>query len=149
MSHENNVLLNQLSLVLANTYQLLLLNQHLHWNYTGEDFYALHKLTDGHVGELVEQIDLLAEHMRTKMYHVPVGLSVYEKLSNITIEDHGLQTRSEYLKSLITGYEKTIDAMNDLCVIAEEEQDFATADLGGTGLRFYDKHLWMLRSSLS
>lgn len=50
---------------LADAYTLYLKTQNFHWNVTGPEFYSLHLLFEKQYEEMAEEIDEIAERIRT------------------------------------------------------------------------------------
>ena len=61
--------------VLADTFVLYMKTYVVHWNYTGANFFSVHKLTEGQYQELAEAIDTIAERIRAIGTEAPISLS--------------------------------------------------------------------------
>ena len=134
--------------LLSNSYTLMLMNQDVHWNYIGPDFYALHQMTQAHYEALFATIDQVAEHMRANHWCVPVGLDVFYKHSDVAFTQHTMASHNAYLKSLVEAYDVALQEVLSTQRAAHEAQDFDTEDLCVDIHRQWSKHLWMLKSSL-
>ena len=134
--------------LLSNSYTLMLMNQDVHWNYSGPDFYALHQMTQAHYEALFAIIDEVAEHMRTNHWSVPVGLDVFYKHSDVVYAQHTMASRNAYLKSLIEAYGVVLQEIHSTQLAAQQAQDANTEDLCVDIHRRLSMHLWMLKSSL-
>lgn len=145
----NSTLEHKLAQLLANSYSLLLMSQDLHWNYTGPEFFSLHTMSQKHYEALFAAIDDIAEHMRTKGMHVPVGLDVYHKMRTVTASQLAMASHGEFLKHLIQSYEETKQTLEELQSASQEAGDVETEDMAVEMLRLYAKHHWMLQASLS
>ena len=138
---------HQLLHTLSNAYTLLIMSQDIHWNATGAQFYALHEMTESHYTTLFENIDIIAEHMRTKTWHVPVGLDAFHKNSDIIFVQHSLTSEASYIKKLVEAYDVAIQQLETAMNLARQDDFPDTDDMLIGVLRTYKKHMWMLRSS--
>jgi starvation-inducible DNA-binding protein len=57
--------------VLADTFNLLIATQGLHWNVQGPMFYSIHKLTEAQYRDMFEAVDKLAERIRSLGFMAP------------------------------------------------------------------------------
>lgn len=62
---ESNISVEKLSILLANTYTLYLKTQNYHWNIVDPYFSDLHALFEKQYTELAENVDEIAERIRT------------------------------------------------------------------------------------
>ena len=147
MMNQVNTLEHQLLHTLSNAYTLLLMSQDIHWNARGVQFYALHEMMENHYQVLFESIDTLAEHMRAKTWHVPVGLDVFHKYTDIVFVQHSLTSEVGYLKKLTESYDIAIQQLEKTIELTKKDGCPDTEDMLIDILRAYKKHLWMVRSS--
>lgn len=143
----NNAVIQQLSILLADTYTLALKTQNYHWNVTGTEFYSLHKLFEEQYESLYDAVDVLAERIRALNSPAPGSFAEFSKLTSVIEAQKNLNSKA-LLQDLIQGNltvilqcKKTIDA-------AEKANDDATIDMVVTRLEDHDKYVWMLQSSV-
>jgi len=137
-----------LSVFLADSYVLLAKTQACHWNATGSDFFALHKLTEAQYGELFAAIDTLAERLRALSIRAPGGLG--ELLSLATLEDGTGAMTTQQAAALLAEVNSAMSRQaNDVAAQAEEAGDAGTHDLLVARSLAHDKAAWLLRSHLN
>lgn len=148
MSQEERATISgALSKLLADTYVLYVKTQNFHWNIHGPEFYALHKLSEEHYGEMADAIDEIAERIRALGFFVEGSMEAFLKLSSVE-EDHNIFPKVKYLQHLIEAHEQVIRDCRSLGTLADKNKDHATVDLMGRRLGFHEKATWMLRSQL-
>lgn len=143
----NNNLVQQLCVLLADTYALALKTQNYHWNVTGVEFYSLHKLFEEQYEALHEAADVLAERIRALNAYAPGSFSEFSKLTCVTEAKKNLNSKAmledliESNIAVVVQGKKTIEA-------CEKANDDATMDIVVTRLEDHEKYAWMLRSSI-
>jgi len=137
-----------LSVFVADSYVLLAKTQACHWNATGPNFFALHKLTEAQYDELFAAIDILAERLRALSVRAPGGLA--EILSMATLEDGtGKVTTQQAAELLADANRAMAQHANEVASQAEEADDAGTHDLLVARAIAHDKAAWLLRSHLN
>lgn len=139
------LLIEHLSSILADTYLLYTKTQGCHWNVVSPLFYALHKLFEEQYRELAEAVDLLAEQIRTLGSLAPASLQQFLELSTLD-EMRVPQEAPLMIKSLSDDHKKIAHRLRTGVQLAEELQDVAVADLYTDRIRQHDKMRWMLES---
>lgn len=147
MKRKRTHLIEGLSHLLADTYLLYLKTQNFHWNVTGSNFYALHKMFEDQYGQLANAVDLIAERIRALKAPAPATLAEYQKLTSLHEAGHHLNSES-MLRELMNDHETIAKLINGLFLTAEEERDEVTLDLLIQRKNEHDKTAWMLHSSL-
>lgn len=134
--------------VLADSFQLFIKTQGVHWNVAGASFYGLHTLTEMQYGEIYEAIDEIAERIRALGHKAPASYTTYGKLSRITDEDRPLDT-GQQVAMLMRDNGLVCQTLRDALEIAEENDDIVTADLLTRRLGDHEKYVWMLRMQIA
>jgi starvation-inducible DNA-binding protein len=138
-----------LSGVLASTYVLYQKSLYYHWNVTGRDFYALHKLFEAHYEELNEAGDEIAERIRA-LGHVAKGtMRDFIEMSFVREDETLPESAEKMIANLADSHEICARQANDACKAADALEDSATADLMTRRMLFHDKASWMLRALLA
>jgi starvation-inducible DNA-binding protein len=137
-----------LSVVLADTYVLYGLTQHVHWNVTGPMFYGLHKLTEEQYEDQAEAVDDLAERIRTIGFASPGGLHQMLAITRMK-EIPEAHEADEMIRLLITGNEACAKSLREAVGRAEKCDDVKTADLLTDRIGKHEENIWMLRSLVS
>lgn len=133
--------------VLADSYALYFKTQNYHWNVEGAEFRSLHLLFEGQYEDLAENLDELAERIRTLDAKVP-ALSNLIKLASIS-EPNPNASANEMLKSLVKDQDIIIDTLYKGLKIAQAEGDEGTADMIIGRIKVHEKNRWFLKSSIA
>lgn len=133
--------------VLADHYALYLKMQGYHWNVTGPSFYALHKLFGKKYQSLAENVDEIAERIRTLGPKVAASFSEFQRLSSI--QDGAVDLKAEdMIGDLMKGYETLIQEIRKVFKLAEKADDQVTMDLLTSLLSSHEQTVWGLSSTL-
>ena len=136
---------DMLGVVLADSYQLLIKTQGVHWNVAGPAFYSIHKLTEEHYTNLFEAIDETAERIRALGRKAPASYVHYGQLS--AIKDYDVpQTAGKMIEMLVADHETVARSLRDTLEQAEEQRDHVTSDMLIARLAWHEKAIWMLRA---
>jgi len=137
--------LNQL---LADSYALMGITHHAHWNVEGPAFFALHTAFEGQYTELFVAVDVLAERVRALDAYAVGGLKELAEMSGIKEFSSGGQSEKDYVRGLLAGHEKTLKDARVVRDAAEKVGDLETQDLAIARIQAHEKTAWMLRSYL-
>ncbi|WP_438480029.1 Dps family protein [Oleiharenicola lentus] len=137
-----------LNLLLADSYALMALSHHAHWNVEGQDFFALHTAFQTHYENLFEAIDEIAERTRALDAYSNGGLKALAKESGIEEFPTGSVAAKDYVAGLVVAHEKTLADAVAVRDTAGAANDLETQDLVIGRIQWHEKTLWMLRSYL-
>lgn len=133
--------------VLADHYALYLKMQGYHWNVTGPSFYALHKLFGKKYQSLAENVDEIAERIRTLGPKVAASFSEFQRLSSI--QDGAVDLKAEdMIGDLVKGYETLVQGIRKVFKLAEKADDQVTMDLLTSLLTSHEQTVWGFKSTL-
>jgi starvation-inducible DNA-binding protein len=139
---------DELGKVLADSYQLFIKTQGVHWNVAGASFYGLHTLTELQYGAIYLAIDEIAERIRALGHKTPASFATYARLSRIIDEDRPIDT-GQQIAMLMHDNGLICETLRDALDIAEEHEDIVTADLLTRRLGDHEKYVWMLRMQMA
>lgn len=142
-----DIVTQQLSKLLANTYCLYLKTQNYHWNVTGPTFIMLHGLFESQYEELADASDLIAERIRALHAHAPGSFAEFSKLMSLSEAKKGASSKV-MLESLTADHETVIEMLITFLGTEGVKKDEATQDLLIERLRAHEKTHWMLKSHL-
>ena len=134
-----------LSEILASSYQLMIKSHIYHWNVVGPLFKPLHELTESHYQTLFEAIDIIAERIRALGHLAPVSIGDAAGFSP-TSKGVNHKVAGDMVRDLIADHEAAVRAMRKAGSMADENDDLVTADMLTDRLTFHEKALWMLRA---
>jgi starvation-inducible DNA-binding protein len=137
-----------LGTVLADSYQLFIKTQGVHWNVAGASFFGIHKLTEAQYEDLYEAIDMIAERIRALGHKAPASYTTYGELSRITDEDRP-QDAGAMLAMLVRDNGLVCQSLRDAIDVAEDHEDVVTADLLTDRLAKHEGNAWMLKMHIA
>jgi len=140
-------IVGSLSTVLADAYMLYLKTHNFHWNVTGPMFSSLHVMFEEQYTEQWNALDDIAERIRSLGHFAPATYKRYAELSSITEEPDVLSAK-EMIRQLVDGNETIIRTLRAGVKVADELDDFPTADMLTARMDVHEKNAWMLRSFL-
>lgn len=137
-----------LNVFIADTYILLAKTQACHWNASGTQFYAMHKLTELQYAELFAAVDDLAERARALRQIAPNGLAAMLELATLDEADCAVSTE-QVARMLATDNMAMAEHARDLADEAEEAEDTATHDMLVARIIVHEKAAWLWRSHIA
>jgi len=140
-------IVESLSTVLADAYMLYLKTHNFHWNVTGPMFSTLHVMFEEQYTEQWNALDEIAERIRALGHFAPATYKRYAELSSIKEEPDVLSAK-DMIRQLVDGNETLIRTLRAGVRVADELDDYPTADMLTTRMEVHEKNAWMLRSFL-
>ena len=140
-------IVEELNLVLADSYALMALTHLAHWNVEGADFFPLHKAFQEQYENLFEAVDEIAERVRALDAYAIGGLGALAKVAEME-EFKSPLPQKDYVAALIVAHEKVCDDELRTRDAAGAAGDLQTQDLMIKRLQWHEKTLWMLKSYL-
>ena len=145
---KNQTIIDDLRLVVADTYALIAQTHLCHWNVQGPAFFSLHNAFEAQYNELFSAVDVLAERIRAKGGLAPGGLAKLAKMAGI--EEVPEDSRAEEMvRHLANANEKLLADLKAARDRAGEIRDAETEDLMIARIQVHEKTVWMLRSFLA
>ena len=118
-----------------------------HVNITGRNFVSDHELLNGIYDSLQDQIDILAELLRSLDAFMPN--SIAEITERSVINDEPVEgDADELLNGVLLDLEILKEAYQNLISIANEEGHDEIANYAQDRVLALEKHIWMYRSTL-
>lgn len=118
-----------------------------HWNVVGENFTQLHQLFGGQYETMFEEIDRLSEHMRYLNVKPLSSLSRMLEVTQIK-EASSSTTADKMLSELLENNEKLCEMLTEISEEAENQKQYATANLAQDLMESHGKFVWQLRSHI-
>ena len=138
----------ELATLQADTYILLVKTQNFHWNIIDPRFMSLHLFFEGQYDELAENIDVIAERIRSLGERALGSMREYLEFTRLE-ESKSTLTGDEMLKALLHDHESIIQWLRSSIEQVQKLGDEGTADLFINRLRAHEKMAWMIRSHLN
>ena len=134
--------------MLAEAYVLYHTIHGFHWNVTGSDFYEYHKLFDGIVDDIYDNIDPIAENIRKLGEETPFVMSELVKLSEI--KETGLVSKKpvELAKKFNEMNEQYIKNIKQAFKDANEQDEQGIANFIAERIDMHQKWSWFLKASI-
>jgi len=148
MMTKQNDIAAALKPVLAETYQLYILTQNIHWNITGPLFHSVHTLTEEHYTELATAIDEIAERIRALGTKAPGNFAAYQELGTINNCDEEA-SGNEMIKALSAAHAAVAANIKPLISRAADSGDEVTADVLISRVSVHEKAQWMLNAMVT
>jgi starvation-inducible DNA-binding protein len=141
---------NLVTKVLANANVLYTKTRNYHWNVVSTDFKELHTLFQEQYEKLADDIDEIAERIRTlgsKAIGTHTEFNQHATLKEFPGEYPDAKTM---VKNLLNDHETIIRELRQEVKACEDEfEDKSTADFLSQFMQTHEKMAWMLRSYLS
>lgn len=134
--------------VLADSYQLFIKTQGVHWNMSGANFYGLHKLTQSQYEDLYAALDVVAERIRALGRPAPASYTSYGEMSCIKDEESDGSPDNQ-VGVLIRDNGLLCETLRAALKTAEYHDDVVTADLLTSRLARHEQNGWMLQMIVS
>ncbi len=148
MTSFKNQIADALKPVLAESVQLYILTQNVHWNVVGPLFQSVHALTEEQYLELAPAIDEIAERIRTLGTKAPAGLTAFIALGEITDGDENAAAEA-MVKTLSAAHNQLAERIRPIIGQAGDAGDEVTAGLLTDRLNVHEKAQWMLNAMIS
>jgi len=132
---------------LADSYVLLVRTKKYHWDVIGPQFRTLHQLWEEHYEKLTQNIDAIAERIRT-LGGYPVGtLEGFLKIATLKEKAGKVPTATGMVAQLVEDHEQVIrNLRKHVDRSSEDFNDEGTADFLTGLMEQHEQIAWMLRS---
>ncbi|MCR6654369.1 MAG: DNA starvation/stationary phase protection protein [Opitutus sp.] len=137
-----------LNLYLADSYALMALTHHAHWNVEGPGFFSLHKAFEEQYDHLFETIDEIAERIRALDAYALGGLRAFAKEAGMEEFPTGPLAAKDFVAGLVVAHEKALADAVALRDAAGNVNDLETQDMAIGCIQWHQKTSWMLKSYL-
>ncbi|WP_417669695.1 Dps family protein [Roseibium sp.] len=138
-----------LSVILADTYILVVRSHIYHWNVVGPLFKSIHDLTEEHYENMFKAADDIAERIRALGHPAPVNAADIEMKINIAAPGKGMPSAKTMVEDLVASHEKLSAEMRDMAEYAGDNSDPVTEDLLTERIAFHEQAAWMLRALIT
>ena len=144
---DQKTIAEKLKPVLAESVQLYVATQNVHWNVTGPLFQSVHALTEEQYLELAPAIDEIAERIRALGQKAPGTMAQYMTLGSIADADENAPAE-DMVRALKQGHNILAGRSRQLIGEAADAGDEVTAGLLTDRLTIHEKAQWMLGAML-
>jgi starvation-inducible DNA-binding protein len=138
-----------LSKLLADEYVLYTKTWNYHWNVVGPHFNDLHKFFEDQYNQLSDDVDDIAERIRSIGGKTPATLSEFGKNSRLDEHPGEYPDSKTMVSNLVSDHESIIKNLRtDLETCDTKFHDVGTNDFLTGLMEKHEKTAWMLRSTL-
>ncbi len=135
-----------LTLIVADTYSLMIKTHGAHWNARGSGFFEIHAAFEAQYQALLLAADELAERVRALGQDAPASITQLAVLSSIA--EVGQSDCHSLVRALRDDHRFIARRCHDAISAAQAAGDEATADLLIRRVEEHDKTAWMLSATL-
>ena len=134
---------------LADEYILYTKTRNYHWNVVGPHFSDYHKLFETQYDQTAEDIDEIAERIRSLGGKTVSTMNEFLKLTRLSEEPEHFPDAKTMILNLVADHETIIrNLREDIKTCGEKFNDVGTEDFLTGMLEKHEKTAWMLRSTL-
>jgi starvation-inducible DNA-binding protein len=120
-----------------------------HWNVTGPDFFSLHEAFEKQYKETEENIDEIAEYVRTYGAFAPGTLDEFKRMTTLEEAPGIVPSANAMVADVVGDHEAIIRGLRTMVEKAENEyEDAAAADILTGYIEEHQKAAWMMRAFL-
>jgi starvation-inducible DNA-binding protein len=135
-----------LTTLLADEYVLYTKTRNYHWNVVGPHFNDYHKVFEGQYGGLSDDIDEIAERIRSLGVKTRATLVEFTKNSRLDEHPGKYPETKSMIQNLISDHEKIIQSIRQDIDTCGKYHDVGTQDFLTGLMEKHEKTTWMLRS---
>ncbi|MFT4309341.1 MAG: Dps family protein [Candidatus Woesearchaeota archaeon] len=146
---ETNNVAEALHIVLANQHVLYQKLRNYHWNVKGKHFMTLHELFEEHYNELSNDIDEIAERIRSLGHYARGTMTEYIKMATLTEMPGEYPDEEGMITELLSDYEAIIVHLRKTSDVCAENNDKGSEDMIIGIMQKHEKQSWMIRSILN
>ena len=140
-------LIEQMKVVLADTFAMYLKAHNYHWNVEGSNFPQYHEFLGNLYEELHGAVDPIAEHIRALDAYAPGSLTRFRELSSIRDSMTPPPTVG-MMSELFGDNEIVMLSLKRAYQLAEQVDEIGLSNFIQDRYDIHKKHAWMLRSIL-
>lgn len=135
--------------LLGNEHVLYVRLRNYHWNVVGMSFGPLHQLFEKQYEALADDIDEIAERMRSLGVKTPGTMTEFVQLATLSERPGVLPDAVTMISDLVTDHEMIIRQLRqDVRASDEQYDDMGTSDFLTGLMEKHEKMAWLLRAHL-
>lgn len=147
--NHRQIVADELVKILADENILYMKTKNAHWNIEGPDFYDKHIFFEKQLTQLDEDIDSIAERIRSIGHYVPAALKLYLDLTHLTEQTREKNDSQGFITELLEDHQSLIVLCREhITSFGEKFHDQGTADFITGLMETHEKTAWFLRSHL-
>lgn len=138
---------NAAKIAFASEYSFFIKAQNFHWNVEGPLFESYHALFGSIYGEVYDNLDAFAENLRKLGTYAPASLGRFNMLTQVEDEENILPVGA-MVQELLQDAERMPKILKLVYDRSEAAGKHGFSNFLAERMDAYDKHAWMLRSSI-
>ena len=140
-------LVEQMKVVLADSFAFYLKAHQYHWNVEGPDFPQYHEFLSNLYEEVYGSIDRIAEEIRSLGEYAPGSFSRFQQLSSIA-DSTSAPSAGEMFNTLASDNQIVLSSLMETYRLAEEYSEIGLSNFLQDRYDAHKKHAWMISSIL-
>ena len=140
-------LVEQMKVVLADTFAFYLKAHQFHWNVEGADFPQYHEFLENLYTEVYGSVDKIAEEIRALGEYAPGSFTRFRELSSIR-DNTGAPNATEMFNELLGDNSIVLNSLMTAYRLAEEYNEIGLSNFVQDRYDAHKKHNWMISSIL-
>jgi len=142
------MLVDRLKTLLATSYLFSVKTANYHWNIEGGDFPQYHELLGDIYADIYDQVDKIAEYIRTLDSYTPASLSEFTSLSAVSDATIPVADPLQIFTDLQKDNNTFISLLNEAFDDSQKERQQGIANFIAERLDAHQKLAWKVRSIL-
>jgi starvation-inducible DNA-binding protein len=139
-------LIDNMKVVLADTFTMYMKTHGYHWNVIGSDFPQLHEFFGDIYGELHGAADDIAEQIRQIDSFSPGTLTRMIELATV-VEDEKIPVAANMINNLIAANDAVLTTLMTAYKQADADEEYGLANFLQDRMMAHKKHGWMLKAT--
>lgn len=145
-SHNNEIVVTFLNILLADEYVLYTKTRTAHWNIDGSNYFELHVFLENQYNTLDVIIDDLAEQIRSLGHYALGSLKDFLSIAQMNEDNHDFTKSGKIFETLLNDHETIIGILqHEILSVSTKLNDGNTAVFLTGLLEQHKKMVWMLR----
>jgi starvation-inducible DNA-binding protein len=140
-------LVEQMKVVLADSFAFYLKAHQFHWNVEGADFPQYHDFLENLYTEVYGSVDKIAEEIRALGEYAPGSFTRFRELSSIR-DNTGAPSAAEMFNELLGDNSIVLNSLMTAYRLAEEYNEIGLSNFVQDRYDAHKKHNWMIGSIL-
>jgi len=140
-------LIEQMKVVLADSFAFYLKTHQYHWNIEGPDFPQYHEFLGNLYEEVYGNVDRIAEEIRALGEYAPGSFSRFKELSSIA-DSMNTPSAGEIFNTLAGDNQIVLATLREAYKLAEEYDEIGLSNFLQDRYDAHKKHAWMLSAIL-
>lgn len=140
-------LIEQMKVVLADSFAFYLKAHYFHWNIEGADFPQYHEFLENLYTEVYGSVDKIAEEIRALGEYAPGSFTRFKELTTIR-DNTGTPSAADMFNELLGDNQSVLNTLMTAYTLAEQYNEIGLSNFIQDRYDAHKKHNWMISSIL-